>query len=352
MKRSTRRLLLGMLLYALLFAAALTFGLRRLDAYLADYEATRPENVLPRAFAALSDEQIDAWTADTVAALNTDLMPAEECRARLRGVVRGAELVRETERSALLLDGERKIGRLVLIPDGEDRRGFTVYALQGEDFDLSYLCAARRFTVPQDWTVLCNGVPLGEERVVDRSGRYELLKEFYDTGGAAMPFLWTYDTGLYLEEPELRFLDGAGREAEELSEERFADNCSEETSLELTELAELFVRRYIAYSSNADGNIAGNYQRLEELMVMGSTLQKRMRYAVPELTWSSSMRDTLQEITFFHRMDLGGGAYLCDLCYTVETVGQRGPVTTENKLKLIAVRGEDGRLLMAAMSSY
>ena len=352
MKRSTRRLLCGMLLYALVFAAALAVFLHRFDGYLADYEATRPENVMANAFAALTDEEIDGWTAETVAALNTELMPAEECRALLRDAVRSADCVRESEKSYLLLDGEQKLGRLTLVETGADRHGFTTYALQGGDFDFSYLYRSARVTVPADWTVLCGGIPLGEDCVLEKDVPYELLKEFYDDSELSLPFLWVYDTGLLLAEPELSFLDGEGRSAQELSEDRFADNCPEEAAQELTELTELFIQRYITYSSNANGNIAGNYQRLEPLMVKGSTLQKRMRYAVAGLTWSSSLRDTLQEITYYHRMDLGGGAYFCDLCYTVETVGQRGAVITENKLKLIAVRSDDGKLLMAAMSSY
>lgn len=352
MKRFTRRLLLGMLLYALLFAAALAVFLNRFDGYLADYEASRPEHVAREAFAALPDEEIDGWTAETVAALNPDLMPAEESRALLRGAVRGAQLVRESERSYLLVDGETRLGRLVLEEAGADPHGFTRYTVRGADFDFSSLCASARYTVPADWTVLCNGIPLSAEHVVDRSGRYELLREFYGDQDLSLPCLWTYDTGLYLLPPTVSFLDGDGHGADTLSEDRFADNCSEEDAQALTELTELFLRRYIAYASNDNSNIAGNYERLEKLMVKGSTLQKRMRYAVSELKWADGVGDTLQEIEYLHRMDLGDGLYLCDLCYTVETTGQKGPVVTENKLKLIALRGEDGRLLMTAMRSY
>lgn len=352
MKRSTRRLLLGMLIYALLFAAVLCLFLYRFDGYLADYEASRPENQAARFFDGLTDEELDAWTEEAVAALNTEVLPADDCRARLRAVLRGAERVRESELCWLLLDGEHPLGRVTLVPDGKDERGFTRYRAERSSLDFSYLSASARCTVPAGWTVLCNGTPLGEDCVVDRSVRFALLEPFYDYEDLSMPFLWTYDTGLCLDGPVLSFLDEAGRSVDEPSEDRFADNCSEADAQELRERAELFVRRYIAFSSNADRNTAGNYQRLEELMVKGSSLQKRMRYAVAGLYWSSSRRDTLQEISFYHLTDLGGGFFLIDLQYSVETVGQRGPVVTDNKLKLIAVRSGDGTLLMTAMSSY
>lgn len=351
MKPSARRLLRGMLLYALLFAAALVFLLDRLDARLAAFEASRPENVIARYLETLPDGEIDAWTADTVAALNTRLMPEAECRERLRAAVRQAECLRSGETSFVLADGDRALVRLRLEPDGEGPYGLTQYRVTASDIDFSPLCHSAQAVVPADWTVLCGGVPLGEDCVAAADIPYALLKEFYDSEELALPYLRRYDTGLLLTEPKLSFLDGEGRAAEP-DEERFADNCPADEAAEMADFSELFLRRYITYASNATQNIAGNYQRLEELMVMGSTLQKRMRYAVAGLTWSSSRRDTLQEIEIRHLMKLGEGLYLCDLGYTVETVGQRGAVLTQNNLKLIASRADDGRLLMAAMSSY
>lgn len=354
MRRSTRRLLLGVLIYALLFAAALAVFLHRFDGYLAAYEASRPEHAAERFPDEMTDAELDALTAETLASLNPALNPADECRARLREVLRGAERVREGELSWLLLDGEHLLCRVTLAPDGEDEHGFTRWRPELSEPDFSHLLASARCTVPADWTVLCRGAALGEDCVADKAVRWALLEEFYDSEELPAPFLWTYDTGLCLGEPELSFLDGSGRSvsADELSEERFADNCSEADAQALRALAELFMERYIAYSSNAGGNASGNYQKLEELMVKGSTLQKRMRYAVAGLYWSQGERDRLRELEYFHLTDLGNGYYLIDLRYTVETTGRYGTLVTDNKLKLIAVRSGEGTLLMTAMSSY
>ena len=194
----------------------------------------------------------------------------------------------------------------------------------------------------------CSG---GTNEIVDANGQYQVLEEFYDDAEYSLPHLITYDTGLYMLDLNVQYFDPQGREVAEPSEDLFANNCSEAEVAAVTGLAYQFVDAYIAYSSNSNQNTSGNYYRLVNLIVEGSTLQKRMRYAVDGLSWASSMGDELQSIDFHHVMNLGNGYYLCDLTYYNNTIGRKGLVTTENNLKLTLV-GDLDSMLVTAMSSY
>lgn len=354
MTRRRSKLPLVMLIYALVFLLLAAAGLQYLTKYLTAYEASRPPVVVERYLAAMTDADVDALSRETVSALNTELMPEEDCRALIRELVYSAAPVRSRgagdELSYVLRADGVTLGRLRLKDTGNGEYGLPDYAVEPCDFDFSFLCSSRQITVPEDWTVRCNGVVLGPERVVKDQIPFALLAEFYDDDALPLPHMLTYDTGLYLTEPEILVTDPAGQPEEELSEERFTDNCSPEDREALIELADRFVRAYILYSSNVDGNYSGNYFRLAKMIVPGSTLQKRMRYAVAGLGWAGSRGEDLKSITYHHFMDLGGGYYLCDLSYENESRGTRGWVATTNNIKLIMVRGEE--LLVTAMRSY
>ncbi len=356
MTKRRSRLPLVMLIIAVLFLAATAAALQQFYKYLAAYEESRPAGVVDRYLAAMTDADVDTLSRDTVSALNPDLMPEEDSFAMIRELVYSASPVRS--RSAgdgddlyylLRADGVT-LGKLRLTDQGDGAFGFPNYTVTPCDFDFSFLCSSKEVTVPESWTVLCNGVALGPDRIVKDSIPFALLEEFYGDEALSLPCMCTYNTGLYLVEPEIRVTDPSGETVDTLTEERFTDNCSPEDREELTELADRFLRAYILYSSNVDGNYSGNYFRMAEMIVPGSTLQKRMRYAVAGLTWAGSRGEELQSVEYRHFMDLGNGYYLCDLSYDNASLGVRGWVTTTNNLKLVMVRGE--KLLVTAMSSY
>ncbi len=357
MNKPRRSLLLAMMIYALVFVLLLIGALFLFTNYLSDYENSRPANVVRLYHRTMSDEDIDRLSDDLISGLNTQIVNEEKCREYIRALVATAEVIKSRDDSNdeqivyLLRSGDRTLGKLVLRPEEKSRYGFTHYSVTPEDFDFSYLRHQQQFTVPEGWTIRCNGKALGADRIVSADGQYRVLEEFYDDAEYPLPHLITYDTGLYMLDLNVQYFDPQGREVAQPSEDLFANNCSEAEVAAVTGLAYQFVDAYIAYSSNSNQNTAGNYYRLVSLIVEGSTLQKRMRYAVDGLSWASSMGDELQSIDFHHVMNLGSGYYLCDLTYYNNTIGRKGLVTTENNLKLILVGSTDS-LLVTAMSSY
>ena len=349
MNKPRRSLLLAMMIYALIFVLLLIGALFLFTNYLSDYENSRPVNVVRLYHRTMPNEDIDRLSDDLIAQMNPQIINEEKCREYIRALVATAELVKSRDDSSddqmvyLLRSGERTLGKLVLRPEEKTRYGFTHYSITPEDFDFSFLVQQQQFTIPEGWTVRCNGKALGADRIVSTDGQYTLLEEFYDDPEYSLPHLLTYDTGLYMLDLDVQYLDSQGREVPEINEDVFADNCSAAEKANVTGVAYAFVEAYIAYSSNSNQNTSGNYYRLVNLIVEGSTLQKRMRYAVDGLSWASSMGDELQSIDFHHVMSLGNG-------YN-NTIGRKGLVTTENNLKLILVNNGD-TLLVTAMSSY
>ena len=346
-----------MMIYALIFVLLLIGALYFFTHYLSDYENSRPANVVRMYHRTMPDEDIDRLSDDLFSQLNTQIINEEKCREYIRALVATAEIVKSRDDSNdsqivyLLRSGDRILGKLVLRPEEKSRFGFTHYTITPEDFDFTYLCGEQQITVPEGWSVRCNGKPLGADRIVSSDGQYALLEEFYDDPLYNLPRLVTYDTGRYMMDMNIQVLDPQGREVPNPGEDAFSDNCTEDEKARVTGLAYSFVEAYIAYSSNSNQNTSGNYYRLVSLIVEGSTLQKRMRYAVDGLSWASSMGDELQSIDFHHVMNLGGGYYLCDLTYYNNTIGRKGLVTTENNLKLIMV-DNGNTILVNAMSSY
>lgn len=345
-----------MLIYGIIFIVTAAIGLGIFSLFLTNYEKSRPATVVKDYLSTLNDKSLDVLMRESADELNFDLMPREECYAKLRETVRGAKSVllptESTEDSlmyALKADGAI-LGKLILVPNGERLFGFNKYIVTPVEFNASGLIGEQEITVPGNYNVMCNGTVLGEDNIIDKTGHYALLEEFYDDKFISVPGMYTYSTGKYLEEPEIVILDENGNTVDEADEEKACDNCTAEQKEAVRAAAGEFVQAYVNYSSNSY-NIYGNYEYLATLMVSGSPLQIRMQSAMSGLGWGLNTGDTLEKIDYHHFMNLGDGRYLCDLTYTNTSLGFAGMVQTVNNLKLIFTES-DGRLLAAAMSSY
>lgn len=354
MKKTKKSFFKIMLIYGAILAAIILVGLLVLLMFTADYENTRPNTVITNYIQSLDADDMRSIAGNTVSKLNHSLMSEDECYNYIRQILEHFQLSRAVNESDsqnmvyYIQTDNITLGRILLQGAGNTLFGFQAQTVSQAEFDFSPLCGETTVCVPENWTVSCQGELTRENEKVP----YQLLEEFYDDEDLTLPHLVEYSTGLYLEEPQLLIQDPAGNSYEHVDEAMFYDNCTQQQKEEISQFAEEFLLAYVRYSSNSNRNVSGNYFALEKLMVMGSTLQKRMRYAVAGLGWASSNGDELSGIEYNHYMDLGGGSYLCDLTYTVDTLGSAGLVTTNNKLKLIIVQNPDGGYLAQAMSSY
>lgn len=347
-----------MLIYGGIFLAVTAALLLFFAFYLSAFEASRPNTVAQRTVSAMEPEEIRELSESTVATLNHELMSEEDCYAYIGKLLTGAQTVRSGGgdggriRYALRADG-LTLGTLLLTPKGSGIFGFEEYSAELSDIDLAPLCGQTRVSAPPDWTVLCDGKPLGAKYIADRQTHYRLLEEFYGGDDALpLPVLYTYDTGRYLVEPELEFRDADGKTVDDPQEEDFLAKCPAADITGVSGVSEEFVKAYIEYASNVNNNITGNYYRLERIMVQDSTILKRIRYAIAGLGWASSRGEELRGIDFGRFAELGGGYYYCDLVFTVDTLGTKDVVTTKNGVKIIFLKAEDGSFLINALSSF
>ena len=355
MKKSNRRFLLGMLIYAIVFITFAAAALCVLDMYLTEYEQTRPNNVITRYMSGITEESIRSAAKDTVDSLNHALMSEDECYKFLYEQIDGAQTAKATTESNaeqtvyyVQRDG-RTLGRIVLTASGKTRFGFPNWRVGSAEFDFEQFCGEKSVTVPENYSVSCGGTEL--ERGTERR-ELELLHEFYGYGQLDLPYLVDYSTGRYIKEPELTVLKPDGTQyTGDYSEASFTDNCTDEQKAAVQSFVEQFLTAYIKYTSNVDKNAANNFNVLAQYIVPGSMLYERLYGAMTGLTWANSFGDTLSGIEYSSIMDVGSGYYVCVLEYDVDTYGGRGLVTTHNNIKLLLTQSDSG-LLAQVMYSF
>lgn len=356
MNKSKKTLIKVMLIYALVFLLALAAAMYVLSAFLKEYEMSRPDLVAQNSIAALNQSDADMLTEHCLNELDLSITPKEQCQNIMFELMKAAKLVRSPQESSASekvykLKGEQGIiGRLVLRETDKSSFGFPIYETAVEDIDFGAYTNSQEFVIPDNWNVRCNGNIVDDKYYVDEL-EYSFLEEFYDSDEFTLPKMKTYKSGLYMGDAAFEVVDSNGKIMESLEEENFADNCPEKEKEAVKTVAQNFVDAYVTYSSNANRNIVGNFNRLKQYMKEDCNLQKRLKAAQGGLGWASSKSDELQEIEYHRIMNLGDGMYYCELTYTVDTRGTQGHVITDNNLKIIFVTEEDS-LLAIAMTSY
>lgn len=326
--------------------------------FISAYEYTRPESALQRYIDTLDEEQSLERTRDFVSTLNHSVQPAEESVAFLQkelSNVSYAKKVSECTEDTLvymLKAGDVVFGKTILTPAAEKRFGFVPWEVSDEELTLEAFCRETEITVPSDYRVVCGGDPLGPDDIVEEKVRYELLDEFYDDYD--MPVMVTYSSGVYLGEMEMQVFDSEGRalSSEELTVDRFTDNCTPEEKAEIEDFARIYIERYVTYLSGVNQAHTPNLYAVVELTVKDSDLYSRLYQALGGMGFASSRGDYIQSITVNNTMNLGNGRYLLDATYLVDTYGQHGALTTTtSNAKILLLRTGDG-LRAFAQSNY
>ncbi len=341
-----------MLLYALAFLALLPALLRPLWNYLAAYEQSGPDKAMERYLESLDEAHIRALSADFLAPLELRWQTEEQAFAAVKKAMSGE--LRYTLKSAdvdlrrasySIRSAERLLGT-VSIARGEDPRfGFAPWEVESESYDFSWLLGGDEITVPEDWTVRCNGVTLGEADRVGEPIPYELLSELYGDGRFTLPVQVTYRVEGVVGEAPLTLYDREGREVPrdaERSEFELLANCGGEERERIAALLDGFLQRYIDCLSNASRNVQGNYNALKPYIVSGSDVDRRVRDNMEGQAWAHSGGDTVTARDDLLMMDLGGGYYLAVLDYTLDTVGNRGHVESVNRVMVLMSDTADG----------
>lgn len=360
-RSSSHSFALGMLLYALIFVAVGAVGLRFFWSYIDEYEKSRPNTAMDQYIQSLDEEHIKSLASGFVATLDRNVQTEEESYACILSAVNGelsyakksAESTEDSLVYIITLDGS-KLGRVVLTHQDDPVFGFSPWTVAEEEMDFSWLLSEKDVTVPESWTVSCNGNVLDSSYLSGEKIPYAMLEEFYDEG-FSLPYMDTYHVENFVGDIAFTLTNEAGETVElpegETDQHFFTDNCTEQEKSEIKAIVDNFITNYVLFMSSANGFVWSNYSAVIQYVVPGSELAIRLAETVEGQIYASSRGDDIVSITLNDSMDLGAGNYYADVTYVVDTTGQNGVVQTTTNLKLIVSRTDSG-LKVAAIASY
>lgn len=353
-KKPSHLFFLGMVIYALVFMVFLAIGLRVFWDYINDYEKSQPQHAIDDYIASFDSEHIRAISSDFVATLDHGLQSEEDSYAVIEDLFKGRLLYScvesgETRMVYDIVSDGKKLGTMTLVGREIEKPGapWTVseWTVSDESFDFSWLLSSKEITVPSDWTVSCGGKVLGDEYITERNIKYASLEEAYEYG-INLPYLVKYEIDDYIGDIPFTVVDWSGNETVMeggVAEAALSDRCTSEERERMEDFARRFLPLYIAFMSNSNHNAYDNYARVKPYLLPGSDLDNRFLNAIAGQVYSHSYGDVLHDVVCNGVVDLGGGTFLIDLDYQVDTTGQAGTVTSSAGVYIVAEdHGGDG----------
>lgn len=350
-------LLLCMILYAMVFLAVAAYGLEYLWDIMQAYEDSRPHIAIDSYMARLDADYVCDRSGGLIEQVDHSIQSEEESRQVIRDFLKDgfsyakkSAQCTDTRQVFVLRSGETVIGGFEIEAIGEPAHGFTPWKVTADSFDLSLLLTGTVSTLaPSDYLVYVNGTRLTQEHITQTDIRYDALSEFY--ADYPLPYMVTYEAGPCLGDISLRVTDPKGHPVtidENTDVNTFLDNCTSEEKSNLRGFTKEFIHRFVIFMSNCSDTAAYNYHRLSKYILPGTTLDSRMKEAIPGLKWIYHTSADIQKITINHCLSLGNGKYICDVSYSALLSGKK---QTSGNIKLVIVQTEDG-LKAETMLSY
>ncbi|MCR5664866.1 MAG: hypothetical protein K6G17_08370 [Oscillospiraceae bacterium] len=359
-KTGSRRFAGAMLIYALVVLVLLLAGTRAIWNDLTEYEATRVERAIEAYVASFDEEHIRAVCADFAAQpdsvlQNGDQITAEVEKIMSQGVSCSFLNGDDKRRTYAVRAGGLDLGRAVMVKGKGSRSGGNApWRLESESFDFSFLLHFDEVTVADGWQLYCNGRLLDGNFVVGEPQDYEELRELVGDERFTLPKKITYRVGSIVGEAPFSAVNARGEAVEftrSWTEAEFLRNCSDEQEQEIAEFLDSFLQVYINCLSNVSRDARGNYRKLQPYVIAGGDLDRRVYEAIEGQYWAQSRGDTVTGRTDNLFVDLGGGYYLADISYTLDTLAHEGHVETHNNAKVLLSDAE-GRLKAVEIYTY
>ena len=348
-----------MLLYALALALLIGGALGFLSASLRAEAQYGPDAAARSWLDAFDEAHLRSLTESWLSAFDAELFDPEELFARKAAPLLKEELSLrlrgETPDEAVyeIFAGRQLLGAVTARPGEERKLGRSVWQIEDEEFDFSFLGApvTLSLTVPEGFSVLCG------ERTLD--ARYETGREsgcdelaFLEEAGYSRPLFVRYTVQRCPADVSLSALSPEGERFEadtdfsSLAALRLWNSCSEDERETLERFSAAFCEALVNFLGSRSTAVGGTYRQLTPFLLPGSDLYGRVTDARSGLAWSSNRNQRCTGCVFSGCMKLGEGQYLCDVRYTVALASRFGPVTAELGAHLFLE--EDGGALYAS----
>ncbi len=354
-----------MLFYAVIFICILTIGLIMFWRFIEAYEKTRPSTAMRAYMEDFSEDKVYYLVYDFLGTFDNNLQSRDEIfndyvRPYLSNVKYSKNAAESTETKTVynLLSGQRSIGKVTLEQNEKEEIGFRFWDVTDEQVDFSFIREenSKSVTVPESFSVECNGYLLGGQYVTDRTKDYKNL-EFLAEYGFEFPYMLTYTVNNYLGDVSFKVFDESGKEYpldsdfENIVINGIVNNCTQEERDRLATFLNEYCTYYVGFMGSHRDLIHTNYSKLKPYLLPGSDLANRMNSALEGMVWSNNKSNELQSVDIHYCIKLDSGEYLCDITYYVNTLGNNGYVVTENDARIIVVWRENG-LFAKEMMSY
>lgn len=355
----------AMLFYAVIFLCVLVIGLIMLWRFIEAYEKTRASTAMQAYMEDFSEEKVYYLVYDFLGTFDNNIQSREEIfdgyvKPYLADVRYSKNAAESTETKVVynLLSGSRSIGKVTLEQNDKEEIGFRFWDVTGEEMDFSFIREdnSASVTVPESFTVECNGYTLGGQYVTGSVRDYKSL-DFLAGYGFEFPAMLTYTVSNYLGDVTFRVLDENGTEYpldsnfENIIINSIMNNCTQEETDRLTRFLNEYCTYYVGFMGSHRDLIYTNYGKLKPYLLPGSDLAKRMNSALEGMVWSNNKANELQSVDVHYCIKLNEGEYLCDITYYVNTLGNNGYVVTENDARIF-VSWTDSGLYAKEMMSY
>jgi len=361
-KKGFGRFFLCSFLYALVFLALTYWGLTKFWAYIEAYELSRPKTAINPYMEQLDVSHICDSMDEFIDQFDHNIQSKDACREYIadsmsKGITHAQKVSESTDTKLvyMLMSGGKTIGKVTMNTLEADEYGFTPWKVTGEEFNFDHLIGQSvSITVPHDFTVYANGVALSAEYIIEDHIQYEVLEDYY--ADYIPPYMVTYAVGPILGDITLTTTDRSGKAVEVTDKTDFTpyiDNCTEDELTRLNTLMNAFLKRYVAFTSNAGGkgNTMNNYYSLSDYLVPNGSMVKRMYKALDGLGWAADSGSVITDTKIHRYVNLGNNRYLCDITYTVEAQVYRDDPITVNNAKIIILETNNG-LFVESLTNY
>ena len=349
----------GLLIYIIILLAVTVTVWLILTLFLHSYEQSQPIYSVNEYLENISSEKVSELARPLLENLKTN--DESTLISNLTESIRNAKAVsysREsnTEKKVYYLhDGESYVEKIVLTPGQSCGFNFKKWAVTEEDLLITELGHDLTVTVPEGYSVFCNGSELDSSYITDSKTEYQYLSGLYDYKELNLPYLQTYYITGLLDDAEVYAKDNKGNTVleENLNENYYCDNCTDSEKNDVKLVSENFVKAYVKFLSNADRNTDINYNNVIQYVSSDSVLEDLLRDAKKSNGFNSSLGDELQYINVNQIINIGNSNYVSDIEFCYITTGQdRSKTEFTNNMKLVFHKSSNEVYLATHMVTY